>query len=1038
MKTLSPRPLAVAVAVLIALFVASIPAWADSGTPDEERPTVPVFLDGPQSFGTGTTPTWSWQASTAEDGMSIVKYHIRVKRDDNTWEDASPATVDAPTTSWSPSPAFSVDGIYQIMVMAEQSDGRESGWAESSTYVLDRVPPQVALIVPSVGLETNDVDIVFSGTSSDSPWGVAAVHWEVFDPDGEQVLGSSQFDEPSATFGPLSPLTVQGEYTVRLFAEDRAGNTATTAERKFRLDTSAPKMAHYELLTAKSRMLHGDLYMSDVQPRILVIADDNPNGSGFNVSGEVEIEVFTDTDPRERVDGAVSRTPNQPGLDGETWTAVWSPSGPMLSGRYYPWITIIDDAGNKLERGGPAYRFVIDSDPPEFPDDSSVATIVGKVNTGNGRQFTNSRRPVITWSAAYDPNLQSGFSGAELPGAGVAGYQLEVWTKLDGQSKPQGTKAYTAPGAVDPWVDLMPIAPTGGPVEQHTPSFDLSLKDGECYGAWILVRDRVGNMPQAGGEPKWVDPPFIFDSSPPSLPGVPAVVGAVEGRIGTTRPTITWAHATDKKEGVSQSGVAGYDVRIRREGSASWDVLTEFIELDPHEDVDCLGGDGPLDSDFEWGVPQLPGNGRYELILRARDVAGNVSPGWTDIVAFTVDTTPLDTPETPYTESPTNNRRPQWTWPAVAGAVRYGVYLGGVLQEYVLPPETPGAPLAWAPAEGAELAEGRHYLQVTAISDLGNESEKSLAGLVDIDLTSPRAPMMKALPKFTNKNEVLFEWEAEVDAVRFMLRYVIGDGDPIDVPVGVKRYSLEIPGLETLGNPEGATIKAMVIGFDLAGNANDWPEEYTVSTTIDRTGPNVRILEPTAETHTNGRRPVWRWSAEEDGTSPAKNYKVTLAPEGRAESTFWQESPEFVPVSDLASGTYILRVAARDELGNVGSEQSFPAVYVVAPTVSTPIPSPGVYPVNKVSTLAFSVHGIWDAELEMKANGRPVPEENLIVLLRSPALTKFYVFIDADMVEPGQRLTIEVKVGDMTWEFGYDVLIERSGFGFGRLRPWDW
>jgi len=198
------------------------------------------------------------------------------------------------------------------------------------------------------------------------------VHWEVFDPDGEQVLGSSQFDEPSATFGPLSPLTVQGEYTVRLFAEDRAGNTATTAERKFRLDTSAPKMAHYELLTAKSRMLHGDLYMSDVQPRILVIADDNPNGSGFNVSGEVEIEVFTDTDPRERVDGAVSRTPNQPGLDGETWTAVWSPSGPMLSGRYYPWITIIDDAGNKLERGGPAYRFVIDADSPEITGDSSV------------------------------------------------------------------------------------------------------------------------------------------------------------------------------------------------------------------------------------------------------------------------------------------------------------------------------------------------------------------------------------------------------------------------------------------------------------------------------------------------------------------------------------------------------------------------------------------------------------------------------------------------------------------------------------------
>jgi len=290
---------------------------------------------------------------------------------------------------------------------------------------------------------------------------------------------------------------------------------------------------------------------------------------------------------------------------------------------------------------------------------------------------------------------------------------------------------------------------------------------------------------------------------------------------------------------------------------------------------------------------------------------------------------------------------------------------------------------------------------------------------------------MRALPKFTNKNEVLFQWDAEVDAVRFMLRYVIGDEDHTEVPVGVKEYALGVSALD-----DGVIIQAMVRAFDDAGNAGDW--SGAVSTTVDRTGPNVKILEPTAETHTNRRRPAWKWSSEEDGTCPAKDYRVTLAPEGRAESTVWTESPEFVPVSGLPSGKYVLRVAARDELGNIGGEQNFPAVYVVAPTVSTPIPVPGAYPVNKVSTLAFSVHGIWDAELEIKANDEPVPEENLITLLRSPALTKFYVLIDADMVGPNQRLTIKVKVGDATWEFDYDVLTERSGFGFGRLRPWDW
>jgi hypothetical protein len=362
-----------------------------------------------------------------------------------------------------------------------------------------------------------------------------------------------------------------------------------------------------------------------------------------------------------------------------------------------------------------------------------------------------------------------------------------------------------------------------------------------------------------------------------------------------------------------------------------------------------------------------------------------------------------------------------WSWAAAEGAVRYRVFEDEVDRGFVADPTY----------ESSSLLEGAHYLQVTALDILGNESDKSAPGYVVVDLTPPAAPVMQALPKFTNKEEALFQWEAEADAVRFMLRYVVGDEDHTEVPVGVKRYELGISEFE-----DGITIQARVRAFDTAGNAGDWSD--AVSTTIDRTGPNVRLLEPMAETHTNGRRPVWKWSAEEDGTSPAKDYTVTLAPEGQDQSTFWVELPEFVPVSDLPSGKYVLKVAARDELGNVGREQSFPAVYVVAPMVSTPIPSPGAYPVNKVSTLAFSVHGIWDAELEIKANDKPVPEENLIMLLRSPALTKFYVLIDANMAEPGQRLTIKVKAGDMIWEFGYDVLTERSGFGFGRLRPWDW
>jgi len=649
------------VAVLISLLVASIPAWAGVGILGDPPPTTPgAFTTQPPAFGRDPAPTWSWEASTPGGAASIAKYHVRVKQGSHDWVDAVPAIVNAPNTSWSPSPAFSADGIYQIAVQAEDSDEVKSDWAVSSTYVLDTTPPDVALSVPEAGLETSDANIVFRGTAEDLPWGIAAVHWTVTDPNGNPVAGSAQFTEPNAAFTPSSALSIQGIYTVRLFAEDRAGNTAT-AERSFRLDTIAPTMTQYELLTARSRMLDGDLYISDTQPEIRVVASDGLSGSGFNVGGRLEIEVFSDGAVPERVEGTVSRTPARPTLNAEAWTAVWSPSGPMASGRYYPWITVIDDAGNKLERGGSAYGFVIDADPPQITGDSSV----GKLNTGNGRRFTNNRHPLITWPAASDPNLAGG-----VPGAGVAGYQLEVWTKKpEEQSKPQGTKVYAAPGTIDPWADLMPIAPTESPVEQHTPAVELNgLKNGVSYGAWILVHDRVGNVPQEGAEPIWVDPPFVFDSSPPSLPGVPTVVDAVDGRIGTGRPTIRWAHATDERSGVTQSGVDGYDVRIRHAGAASWDVLTAFVDLDPDEDVDCVDADTRFEGDFDWVVPQLLADGDYELIVRAQDVARNVSAkptepsteAWTDPLFFTVDTTPLTAPQAPYTQSPTNNRRPEY------------------------------------------------------------------------------------------------------------------------------------------------------------------------------------------------------------------------------------------------------------------------------------------------------------------------------------------------------------------------------------------
>ena len=1197
MRTLPHRlrvvTVALAFALLIAVFSAPISAGGDEGILGDPPPTPPGSFANPPPIGREPAPTWSWEPSIASGTATILRYHVMVSRDSGaTWEIASPATV--ADVHWSPSPAFSEDGIYQIKVQAEDSDHVLSEWGYSSTYVLDRVPPQVALIVPETGLETNNVDLVMRGTASDSPWGVAAVHWEVVDPNGNLVAGSPQFAEPDASFTPSAPLCIEGVYTVRLYAEDRAGNAAT-AERTFKLDTTDPEMSLYELLATRSRMLHGDVYISDTEdsrPWIKVVAIDTLGGSGFNVDGQLDIEVFSDGETAEPVAGTVTRTPPRPGDDGGSWTALWSRSSPMAPGRYYPRITIADDAGNRLERGGAAYRFVIDTIAPGMPDDPSC---VGQINTGNEKRFTNSRRPLIGWSAAFDPDLPNG-----VRGAGIAGYQLEVWTKQEGESSPSGVKIYTAPGTVDPWADQMPIAPTGGLIEQHTPGADLSFQNGASYGAWIRARDRVDNASE------WVDPPFVFDSSPPSMPGDPSLAGAMGGRAATGRPAIEWAHATDAEPGVCQSGADGYEVKIRHAGASSWDVLNTFVDLDPDEDVDGEGVDSPLSGDFDWTVSQLLADGSYELVVRALDVAGNASewsavlqfevdamppetpiiaplapgyntspilidwsdvadgdnaityvlqrsanaqfassievagltdsrysfdaeaageggywfrvktvstlPGaggvkesgwsesvhtvydktgpkapvltrltpsptnqtsqawswnpvdaddaagykvsvdggasWTDVhntfayqtafdatgihtfgvkaydwlrndgapamgsieidvtppdapggvflvspsvvmggkphtadgtpdirwlssgsavqyqvevdgqawiratdveyeftkiladgehtvrvsaadalgnwsgysdpLVFVIDTAPPPPPGRPSAASPTSNRNPVWTWVPVEGAARYRVFEDGADKGLVTAP----------PFTSANLPEGSHYLQVTALDELGNESERSASGTVEIDLTPPDPPQMQALPAFTNPGAhdglLVFEWVAEADAIRFDLKYSAGGLDPVTVVLNVTRYELDISGLD-----DGVVIQSRAMAYDAAGNGSGWSE--LVRTKLDKTGPSTTAV-TTPVTPTADPRPTWAWTSNDGTGSGLSHYVAALDSAGPFETS----AETFTPASDLPNGVHVLRVKAVDNVGNIGEELVFDDVVVDAALPAAP------------------------------------------------------------------------------------------------------
>ena len=73
---------------------------------------------------------------------------------------------------------------------------------------------------------------------------------------------------------------------------------------------------------------------------------------------------------------------------------------------------------------------------------------------------------------------------------------------------------------------------------------------------------------------------------------------------------------------------------------------------------------------------------------------------------------------------------------------------------------------------------------------------------------------------------------------------------------------------------------------------------------------------------------------------------------------------------------------------------------------------------------------------EVYVNGVKLDSWRVVEVTRAPALSKYWVLLDGDVMEPGV-MEIAVKVGAAEpVNYSYTVDWERSGFGFGRLRPW--
>jgi len=806
-------------------------------------------------------------------------------------------------------------------------------------FHVDLSGPTFADESPADGLETNDVNIQPHIGIEDDGSGVNSdrIYWTMKDPGGNGLAGLEDWQwvtppgEPwsgVATFQPLPALSMDGYYDLQVYAQDTVGHGSTYPESpetwKFLLDTVKPEV---DIELNAYRDIGGAIYTprnGDTGTELVltvVATDPGTFPSGFNADGTLTVEVYDNAGTP--ITGSTTLNPNpRPSLNTEPWTVTWIPSVVLPDGKYYVKAVATDDAGN--ETTDETFSFIVDT---KAPDIEGNAAEVGFLNTSNNKRFTNSREIEVTWGKTLDPR-----AGNE-PGSGLLGYKFEIHAKVEGASYNAADKLCDDYSDTDNVPELgVPVAylkPTVGDTELWTAG-PLGFETGKSYGAWIKAIDKVHNTSE------WFDPPFIFDVDEPTAPQDAEIQGLknalTDRRTNDSTPTLEWKHSTDIQLW-AQSGVDLYEVQIDRAGTATWDIRHEVYIFPVEDVVDPLNPAHGLSGPFTWTVPLKLSDGAYVVRVRAKDVAGNYSE-WEFTEGFIIDATPPEMPGIPEPEAtPTNARKPTWTWKPSVGAVSYNVYLDDNGPINLTAAEfTEGD----YPYEPAELSEGTHHLRVTALDDLGNESRVRGTGHVVIDRTEPEAPIMLDLPAYTNAtNTIRLIWAAEGDAVKYMVSYSIGTVHGV-----VPDHRLQALDLDISSAVDGDRISAAVMAWDAAGNPSSWSNR--AETTVDRSKPYVTAVSPTEPVRTTNPRPTWTWEGH-DQVSGVAHYIVTVG----NEPPFTTTGTSFTPSSPLAHGGHVVTVAAVDLAGNKSEN---PLVFKEVFVDTVPPAAPAIKPLEPAYT----------------------------------------------------------------------------------------
>jgi hypothetical protein len=391
---------------------------------------------------------------------------------------------------------------------------------------------------------------------------------------------------------------------------------------------------------------------------------------------------------------------------------------------------------------------------------------------------------------------------------------------------------------------------------------------------------------------------------------VPVLVPVTPDPTNNRRPSLAWG---------AVAGTSGYRVQVSTDAGFAAPLIDAMLSTSPYAPASDLP-----EGRIYWRVASQDGAGNQSAFSAADD--------------FLVDVTAPGVPVlVPVAPDPTNNRRPNLTWGAVAGASVYRVQVS-TDAGFTVP--LIDATLSTSPyASASDLPEGRIYWRVASQDGAGNQSAFASADDFLVDATAPGVPVLVPVaPDPTNNRRPSLAWGAVAGASGYRVQVSTDAGFTVSLIDATLSTSPYAPASDL---PEGR-IYWRVASQDGAGNQSAFSaaDDFLV----DATAPEVPVLVPVTPDPTNNRRPSLSWG----GVAGASGYRVQVSTDAGFTAPLIDTAPgtfPYVPAVDLPEGRIYWRVASRDEAGNqsvLSAADDFllditpPAVPVLTPVLPNP------------------------------------------------------------------------------------------------------